>query len=65
MVRERKWTKVATKMNLNDPATAKCNGSVLRGHYEKYLYPYDLFQAGITVDQNVSTDNSVHYTCRE
>ena len=54
---------MATKMNLNDPATAKCNGSVLRGHYEKYLYPYDLFQAGITVDQNVSTDNSVHYTC--
>lgn len=54
VVRERKWAKVSFKMNLSDPAAGKCNGSVLRGHYEKYLYPYDLFQAGITVNQNVS-----------
>lgn len=54
MVRERKWTKVAVKMDLHDPTVAKCNGSVLRSHYEKFLYPYDLFEAGITVDQNVS-----------
>ncbi|KAF6031963.1 KDM5A [Bugula neritina] len=52
VVRERKWSKVATKMNLNDPSTGKCNGGVLRTHYEKYLYPFDLFEAGITVDQN-------------
>ena len=54
VVRERKWSKVALKMHLSDPSTGKCNGGVLRGHYEKYLYPYDLFEAGITVDQNVS-----------
>lgn len=41
-------------MSLNDSATGKCNGSVLKSHYEKYLYPFDLFEAGITVDQNVS-----------
>jgi len=54
VTKERKWTKVAYTMNLNDSASNKCNGAVLRGHYEKYLYPFDLFEAGITIDQNVS-----------
>ncbi|XP_067927988.1 lysine-specific demethylase 5A-like [Watersipora subatra] len=60
VVRERKWSKVSFKMNLNDAAAGKCNGSVLRGHYEKYLYPYDLFEAGITVDQNALKEEIKH-----
>lgn len=59
VVRERKWAKVAHKMNVNDPA-GKCYGTTLRGHYEKYLYRYDLFEAGITVDQNVSSCQFAH-----
>ena len=31
----------------------KCYGTVLRGHYEKFLYPYDLFESGAATDPKV------------
>jgi len=41
---------MALKVNVN-----KCYGAVLRGHYEKFLYPYDLFESGASTNPNVST----------
>ncbi|XP_033484750.1 lysine-specific demethylase 5B-B isoform X1 [Epinephelus lanceolatus] len=40
---ERRWTKIALQMGF---APGKAVGSHLRGHYEKTLYPYSLFQSG-------------------
>ncbi|XP_036388458.1 lysine-specific demethylase 5B-B isoform X1 [Megalops cyprinoides] len=41
--RERRWTKIALKMGF---APGKAVGSHLRAHYERILYPYNLFQTG-------------------
>ncbi|KAL6119370.1 kdm5b [Pungitius sinensis] len=40
---ERLWTKIALQMGFTP---GKAVGSHLRGHYEKVLYPYNLFQSG-------------------
>ncbi|XP_061591274.1 lysine-specific demethylase 5B-B isoform X2 [Cololabis saira] len=40
---ERRWTKIAQQMGF---APGKAVGSHLRGHYERILYPYNLFQSG-------------------
>uniref|UniRef100_A0A674PS57 [histone H3]-trimethyl-L-lysine(4) demethylase n=1 Tax=Takifugu rubripes TaxID=31033 RepID=A0A674PS57_TAKRU len=40
---DRRWTKIAVQMGF---APGKAVGSHLRGHYEKILYPYNLFQSG-------------------
>ncbi|KAM9856087.1 lysine-specific demethylase 5B-B [Aulostomus maculatus] len=44
--RDRRWTKIALQMGF---APGKAVGSHLRGHYEKILYPYSLFQNGTNV----------------
>ncbi|XP_047446476.1 lysine-specific demethylase 5B-B isoform X2 [Mugil cephalus] len=41
--RDRRWTKIALQMGF---APGKAVGSHLRGHYERILYPYNLFQTG-------------------
>ncbi|XP_064153926.1 lysine-specific demethylase 5B-B [Anguilla rostrata] len=41
--RERRWTKIALRMGF---APGKAVGSHLRAHYERILYPYNLFQSG-------------------
>nr|XP_015197730.1 PREDICTED: lysine-specific demethylase 5B isoform X1 [Lepisosteus oculatus] len=41
--KERRWTKIALRMGF---APGKAVGSHLRAHYERILYPYNLFQAG-------------------
>ncbi|KAM9343748.1 lysine-specific demethylase 5B-B isoform 2-T2 [Pholidichthys leucotaenia] len=41
--RDRRWTKIAIKMGFTP---GKAVGSHLRGHYERILYPYHLFQSG-------------------
>ncbi|XP_076022463.1 lysine-specific demethylase 5B-B isoform X2 [Genypterus blacodes] len=40
---DRRWTKIALQMGF---APGKAIGSHLRAHYEKLLYPYNLFQSG-------------------
>ncbi|XP_072305299.1 lysine-specific demethylase 5B-B isoform X1 [Eucyclogobius newberryi] len=40
---DRRWTKIAVQMGF---APGKAIGSHLRSHYEKILYPYNLFQSG-------------------
>lgn len=41
--RERRWTKISVKLGF---APGKAVGSHLRAHYERILYPYNLFQTG-------------------
>uniref|UniRef100_A0A673YIL3 [histone H3]-trimethyl-L-lysine(4) demethylase n=1 Tax=Salmo trutta TaxID=8032 RepID=A0A673YIL3_SALTR len=41
--RDRRWSKIALKMGF---APGKAIGSHLRSHYERILYPYNLFQTG-------------------
>uniref|UniRef100_A0A8D0ARF1 [histone H3]-trimethyl-L-lysine(4) demethylase n=1 Tax=Sander lucioperca TaxID=283035 RepID=A0A8D0ARF1_SANLU len=44
--KEKRWSKVASRMGF--PA-GKGTGSLLRSHYERILYPYELFQSGATL----------------
>lgn len=41
--RERRWTRISVKMGF---APGKAIGSHLRAHYERILYPYNVFQTG-------------------
>uniref|UniRef100_A0A1A7XIH8 [histone H3]-trimethyl-L-lysine(4) demethylase n=1 Tax=Iconisemion striatum TaxID=60296 RepID=A0A1A7XIH8_9TELE len=40
---DRRWTRIAIQMGFTP---GKAIGSHLRGHYERILYPYNLFQSG-------------------
>ncbi|XP_064450064.1 lysine-specific demethylase 5B isoform X3 [Mirounga angustirostris] len=55
--KDRKWTKIATKMGF---APGKAVGSHIRGHYERILNPYNLFLSGDSLrclqKPNLSTD---------
>uniref|UniRef100_A0A3B3XYM6 [histone H3]-trimethyl-L-lysine(4) demethylase n=1 Tax=Poecilia mexicana TaxID=48701 RepID=A0A3B3XYM6_9TELE len=44
--KEKRWSKVATRMGF---PPGKGTGSLLRSHYERFLYPYELFQSGATL----------------
>ena len=52
VTKERKWSKVASRMGY---PPAKNVGSTLRTHYERVLYPYDIFASGATIDPAVCT----------
>lgn len=41
--KDRRWTKISVKMGF---APGKAIGSHLRTHYERILYPYNVFQTG-------------------
>lgn len=47
VTKERKWTKVVQRLGL--PA-GKSLGSLMKSHYERILYPFDVFQQGKTLD---------------
>ncbi|KAM8815286.1 lysine-specific demethylase 5B isoform 3-T3 [Rhynchonycteris naso] len=55
--KDRKWTKIATKMGF---APGKAVGSHIRGHYERILNPYNLFLSGDSLrclqKPNLATD---------
>lgn len=51
--KDRKWSIVACKMGFNcTPQNKGTIASLLRHHYEKILYPYDLFVNGVTYDES-------------
>ncbi|XP_029843134.3 lysine-specific demethylase 5A isoform X4 [Ixodes scapularis] len=53
--RDKKWTKVAARMGY---APMRTVGSLLRQHYERILYPYDVFQSGASLGEiNLSEDS--------
>ncbi|XP_074605334.1 lysine-specific demethylase 5-like isoform X2 [Brevipalpus obovatus] len=48
--RERKWSKVAHRMNFHlSPQNKGTVSSLLRQHYERILYPFDVFLSGATI----------------
>lgn len=44
--KEKRWSTVASRMGF---PPGKGTGSLLRSHYERILYPYELFQSGATL----------------
>ena len=44
--KEKWWSKVASRMGF---PPGRGVGSLLRSHYEKILYPYELFQSGASL----------------
>lgn len=50
---DQRWGYIASeRMNLPSIAN-KDYASILRCHYEKFLYPYDLFDSGVSTDPKV------------
>uniref|UniRef100_T1IT35 [histone H3]-trimethyl-L-lysine(4) demethylase n=1 Tax=Strigamia maritima TaxID=126957 RepID=T1IT35_STRMM len=54
VTRERKWSKLSTKMGY---PPGRSVGSLLRGHYERLLYPYDMFLMGNNMEKMVNEEN--------
>jgi len=51
ITRDKKWAKIAVRLCYQ---ASKNIGSTLRQHYEKTLYPFDVFMTGATTDAKVS-----------
>jgi [histone H3]-trimethyl-L-lysine4 demethylase len=51
VTKERKWSKIAVRLNYPN---GKNVGTILKGHYERILYPYDIYMSGKIVDGAVS-----------
>ncbi|RWS11452.1 lysine-specific demethylase lid-like protein [Dinothrombium tinctorium] len=51
--RDRKWSRVAMRMGFN-----RTIASLLRQHYERILYPYDVFLSGATIGPDVDESNN-------
>lgn len=49
---ERKWSKIARRMGYPQ---GKGVGSILKNHYERILYPYDVFKNNGAVGDNKET----------
>uniref|UniRef100_A0AAY4BQ94 [histone H3]-trimethyl-L-lysine(4) demethylase n=1 Tax=Denticeps clupeoides TaxID=299321 RepID=A0AAY4BQ94_9TELE len=49
--KEKRWSKVASRMGF--PA-GKGIGSLLRSHFERILYPYELFQSGASLTVSIT-----------
>ncbi|CAH1965004.1 unnamed protein product [Acanthoscelides obtectus] len=47
VTKERKWSKISHRMGYQ---VGKSVGTILKTHYERLLYPYDVFKAGKSVD---------------
>lgn len=46
MTKERRWAKVANKLGY---PSGRSVGSILKSHYERILYPFDVFKQGKTL----------------
>lgn len=51
VTKERKWSKIAGRLSYPN---GKNVGTILKGHYERILYPYDIYMSGKHVDGAVS-----------
>uniref|UniRef100_A0A8C6P8X4 [histone H3]-trimethyl-L-lysine(4) demethylase n=1 Tax=Nothobranchius furzeri TaxID=105023 RepID=A0A8C6P8X4_NOTFU len=54
---DRRWTKIAIQMGFTP---GKAIGSHLRGHYERILYPYNLFQSGANLLVSFTQVSAAH-----
>ncbi|XP_023612500.1 lysine-specific demethylase 5A isoform X9 [Myotis lucifugus] len=46
VTKEKKWSKVGSRLGY---LPGKGTGSLLKSHYERILYPYELFQSGVSL----------------
>lgn len=53
VTKERKWSKIAVRLGYPN---GKNVGTILKGHYERILYPYDIYMSGKIVDGAVSIE---------
>lgn len=51
VTKDRKWSKIAGRLNYPN---GKNVGTILKGHYERVLFPYDIYMSGKIVDGAVS-----------
>lgn len=56
--KEKRWSKVGARMGFPG---GKGIGSLLRSHYEKILYPYELFQSGASLSVSPTSHTDTHY----
>uniref|UniRef100_A0A1W7RA81 [histone H3]-trimethyl-L-lysine(4) demethylase n=1 Tax=Hadrurus spadix TaxID=141984 RepID=A0A1W7RA81_9SCOR len=55
VTRDRKWSKIASRMGYPQ---GRSIGSLLRQHYERILYPYDIFRSGASLrDININEES--------
>lgn len=50
VTRERRWAKIANKLGY---PSGRSVGSILKNHYERILYPFDVFKQGKTLSDIV------------
>uniref|UniRef100_A0A4W4H272 [histone H3]-trimethyl-L-lysine(4) demethylase n=1 Tax=Electrophorus electricus TaxID=8005 RepID=A0A4W4H272_ELEEL len=70
--KEKRWSKIASRMGL---PSGKSIGSLLRTHFERILYPYELFQSGASLsgvnrlyqdgDETEDVDEGIEGGCEE
>uniref|UniRef100_A0A674C7M0 [histone H3]-trimethyl-L-lysine(4) demethylase n=1 Tax=Salmo trutta TaxID=8032 RepID=A0A674C7M0_SALTR len=60
--KEKRWSKVASRMGF---PPGKGMGSLLRSHFERILYPYELFQSGATLTVSTYCPTHAHNNNRE
>ncbi|MBN3290437.1 KDM5A demethylase, partial [Polypterus senegalus] len=64
--KEKKWSKLASRMGYPQ---GKGTGSLLRSHFERILYPYELFQSGATLSGihklSINDENRQQIECEE
>lgn len=51
VTKERRWAKIANKLGY---PSGRSVGSILKNHYERILYPFDVFKQGKTLSDIVS-----------
>ena len=56
VTKERKWAKIANKLGY---LSGRSVGSILKVHYERILYPYDVFKLGKTLSDIVSNFSKI------
>lgn len=54
VTKERKWTKIAQRMGY---PIGKSIGGILKGHYERILYPFDVYTTGKTIDSKLESES--------
>ncbi|XP_059609734.1 lysine-specific demethylase 5-like [Phlebotomus argentipes] len=52
--RERKWSKIASRLGYPQ---GKSVGTILKSHYERILYPFELYTTGKSVDLKLEPDS--------
>lgn len=50
ITKERKWSRIASQMGY---PTGKSIGTILKMHYERLLYPFDVFREGKSIKPTI------------